>query len=77
MPLKTPIPINAARLKLRNTQTFDNELVAVTQIQDNIMPDLLGRADEYLKRRNIEIADVDPIAGFEMLYRVNAHTRRF
>ena len=60
-------------MKLRDAHIFDDDLVAAAKIDDDIMSDLLGGIDERLKRRDMKIADINPITGLEMLDGVSAH----
>nr|WP_245334007.1 hypothetical protein [Bradyrhizobium guangdongense] len=52
---------------------LDDQRVAIAEIDLHVMTDLARGIDERLKGRNVEVADVDAIAGFEPFDRVHAH----
>ena len=45
--------------------SFPKPKVAVAEIDLDVVADLPRGIDKRLKRRNIEVTDVDPVAGFE------------
>src|SRR5215475_1003896 len=59
--------------KIGDTDVLDDYLVAIAEIDLNIVADLARGIDQRLKGRNVEVADVDAIAGIQMLNRVHAH----
>ena len=61
-------------MKIRNAGVFNDELVAIAQIDLNVVANLSGRADQRLKGADVEIPDVDAVPGFETFDRVHAHS---
>nr|WP_246504583.1 hypothetical protein [Bradyrhizobium agreste] len=52
---------------------LDDQRVAIAQIDLNVVADLVRGIDERLKAWNVEVADVDTVAGLKMLDRIDAH----
>jgi hypothetical protein len=60
-------------MQIRKKRILDNSPVAATEVNHNVMSHLLGGVQQRLKRCNVKIANIDPVAGVEMLNGIDAH----
>src|SRR5262245_59622015 len=60
-------------MKVRDAHILDDELVAIAEADLDVVADLPGGVDQRLKRRDMEVADIDAVAEIEMLDGVDAH----